>query len=307
MYQFCFNDCIPKKFDKYTLAVSLRNTLIEYKEVKKKYPEDIDGIITSHPLSEFNLNEDGFSLSDCIASMDKELRIFAYSIFRKYPIQNYFDTINEDNLLKETYTITIAGSSFTAINLVIVSENNGILFTLGLHEDLKKNVLTVSLNTNKIIHINNLFGAKSNTYFIQNLIESSIKNKLGNFEKLLSLLETSSYSSRFYAGFQNIPINVQISILEHVQKAISRRGSSKLFADGSLIKDVTPEKFNYRVFELRIFTPVPLRIYFYEATTKTYLALIEKKPPHKKQDNHINAATSIIEQLILLETTKCGK
>jgi hypothetical protein len=302
MYKFCFNDCIPKSNNKFSLTVCLEHTLREYNDVKTYYPDDVDGIITSTPISHLFLNEERFSLEHCVASIaDKDLRTFAFRILSKHPIEKYFEEVDEDNLLQNGYTITIAGASHTAINPVIVSRNDGVLFTLGLHDDLRKNVLRITSNTTAIIDVHNLFGRDVNTTYIKDLIRKSITIKLCTFEQLLELIGAHSFSPRFVKGFKGSPAQVQISILQHFKIAIDRHGATKLYADGELIKDVTPKKFPHRVFELRIFRPVAYRVYFYEATKKTYLALIEKKPPQMKQDNHINAAASIIKQLIHLE------
>ena len=41
MYQFCFNDCIPNTANEHSLTQCLVDTLKEYNEVKKEYPENI--------------------------------------------------------------------------------------------------------------------------------------------------------------------------------------------------------------------------------------------------------------------------
>lgn len=305
MHQFCFNDCIPYTSNDLLLTECLQKTLTEYKEVKKSFPDNVDGIISSKSVSDIFLNANNFSLGACIASVrDKDLRTFAYHIFTKYPIEEYYTEVNVDDLLEKEYSINVAGTNHSAINPVIVSGNNGVLFTLGLHDDLKKNVLSISSNTNITVNVNNLFGTDENTTFIKSFIHQLIVDKLGNFEKLLELVGENSCSSRFIKGFHEEPYHIQVSIIEHIKEAIARNGKSKFFADGRLIKDVTPDKFDHRIFELRIFTPVAFRVYFYETTAKIYLALIERKPPPKKQDNHIMAATSIIKQMIYLEQYK---
>lgn len=302
MLVFFFNDCIPNTYDKFSLTQCLEQTLREYNDIKKSYPTEVDGIITSNSILNFILNKENHSLADCIASMDnKDLRTLAYRIFLKYPIEKYSSEINEDELLTKEYSIRVSGTTHTAINPVIVSINNGILFTLGLHNDLRKDILTISSNTTATVDVNNLFGLEINTTYIKKIVKQSLTDKLGNFDKFLDLIGANTYSSRFASGFENTTLQVQASILEHVKAAINRNGSSIFFADGSLIKDVTPENFDFRIFELRIFSPVAYRVYFYEAVDKIYLALIEKKPANKKQSIHIAAAASTIKQMVLLE------
>lgn len=303
MYQFCFNDCIPNTANEHSLTQSLMETLKEYNSVKKEYSDEVDGIVTALSINDFILNTQlNYRLSTCVAGMpDKDLRTFAYRVFTKYPIEKYYAQIDEVDLLQKDYTITIAGTSHTAFNPVIISENNGVLFTLGLHQDLRKNILTISSIANTTVDVNNLFGHDVNTTYIKGIIKQSLTDKLENFEKLLAIIGNNSYSPRFKKSFDGLSLQVQQSILEHFEAAKKRNGVTPFFSDNDLVKDVSQDGLAFRVFELRIFKPVPFRVYFYEGQTRTYLAMVEKKPADKKQDNHIDAATSIISQMRLME------
>ena len=303
MYRFCFNDCIPNAASQHSLTQCLVETLTEYVEVKKDYPEEVDGIVTTVSINDFLLNRQlNYNLASCVSGMpDKDLRTMAYRIFTKHPIEKYFAEIDEEDLLHKDYTIKIAGTNHTAINPVIVSVNNGVLFTLGLHQDLRKNILEVSSNANATVNINNLFGHAVNTTYIKELIKQSLTDKLGNFEKLLAIIGNCSYSSRFRRSFDGLPLQVQLSVIEHFRAARLRKGVTPFFSDNNLVKDVSKEGMTFRVFELRIFKPVSFRVYFCEGNTRTYLAIVEKKPAERKQDNHINAAISIISQLLSMQ------
>lgn len=300
MFRFYFNDCIPENGTLFALTNLLSKTLLEYSLLWKSFSENIDGVITYSSPSDYYLNTDGASLYKCIAALDnKDLRAFAYRIFTKFPVEAHYFITDEDSLLAFDYKITIAGVNFNAINLVIVAENDGALFTLGLHDDLRKDILNIASNSKIKINVNNLFGERENTNFIEGLIKSSITSTLDNFGKLTTLVGNNVYSTRFKKGFEDSSSVMQKIIIEHFHDAIKRNGTSPLFADAKLIKDVTPEKCEFRVFELRIFNPIAYRIYFYERGDNTFLALIEKKPQPKKQDNHINAAVSIISELLM--------
>jgi hypothetical protein len=302
MFQFFFNDCIPNSANRQEITECLINSLSEYNDVKKRFPTEVDGIITTAVISCLRINVDNFSLGNCISELaDKDLRTFAFRVFSKYPIEKHFSEINEDDLILNNYTITIAGTCHNAINPVIVSGNNGILFTLALHEDLRKNVLTISSDSGENVAVNNLFGVHDNTTYIIDFIKRALAEKLGNWEKLLNLVGTSVVSARFKKGFEQLSSQVQESILNHFEKAINRKGVTPFFADNTLVKDVTPESLRFKLYELRIFKPVPFRVYFYEAPNKIFLGLIEKKPADKTQDNHIDVAASGIEQLLLME------
>lgn len=303
MYQFCFNDCIPNTASEHSFTQCFVETLKEYNDVKKEYPEEVDGIVTSVSINDFILNAQlNYNLATCVSAMpDKDLRTLAYRIFTKHPIEKHYAEINEEDLLQNDYTINIDGTNHTAINPVIVSVNNGVLFTLGLHQDLRKDVLKIISNTEATVDVNNLFGLAENTTYIKEIIKQSTIDKLENFEKLLAIIGTNTYSPRFKKSFDGLSSQVQESILEHFEAAKARNGVTPFFADNDLIKDVSQEGIAFRVFELRIFKPVPFRVYFYEGQTRTYLAMVEKKPADKKQDNHIDAATSIISQIRLME------
>lgn len=303
MYQFCFNDCIPNTASEYSLTQCLAETLKEYNDVKKEYSEEVDGIVTSVSINDFILNAQlNYNLASCVSGMpDKDLRTLAFRVFTKYPIEKHYAEINEEDLLQNDYTINVDGTNHTAINPLIVSVNNGVLFTLGLHQDLRKDVLKIISNTETTVDVNNLFGLAENTTYIKEIIKQSTIDKLENFGKLLAIIGTNTYSPRFKKSFDGLSSQVQESILEHFEAAKARNGVTPFFADNDLIKDVSQEGIAFRVFELRIFKPVPFRVYFYEGQTRTYLAMVEKKPADKKQDNHIDAATSIISQMRLME------
>lgn len=303
MYQFCFNDCIPNTASEHSLIQCLVETLKEYNDVKKEYPEEVDGIVTSVSINDFILNAQlNYNLATCVSAMpDKDLRTLAYRIFTKHPIEKHYAEINEEDLLQNDYKLNIDGTNHTAINPVIVSVNNGVLFTLGLHQDLRNDVLKIISNTEATVDVNNLFGLAENTTYIKEIIKQSTIDKLENFEKLLVIIGNNTFSPRFKKSFDGLSVQVQESILEHFEAAKARNGVTPFYADNDLIKDVSQEGIAFRVFELRIFKPVPFRVYFYEGQTRTYLAMVEKKPADKKQDNHIDAATSIISQMRLME------
>lgn len=303
MYQFCFNDCIPNTASEHSLTQCLVDTLKEYNDVKKEYPDEVDGIVTSVSINDFILNAQlNYNLATCVSAMpDKDLRTLAYRIFTKHPIEKHYAEINEEDLLQNDYQLNIDGTNHTAINPVIVSVNNGVLFTLGLHQDLRKDVLNIISNTEATVDVNNLFGLAENTTYIKEIIKQSTIDKLENFEKLLAIVGNNTYSPRFKKSFDGLSSQVQESILEHFEAAKARNGITPFFADNDLVKDVSEQGIAFRVFELRIFKPVPFRVYFYEGQTRTYLAMVEKKPADKKQDNHIDAATSIISQMRLME------
>jgi hypothetical protein len=302
MFQFCLNDCIPTAVNKHSLIECLERSLTEYKSLVASYPETVDGIVTSTVFHSYRLDDSGFSLADCIRSMQsRDLRTLAYRCFTKYPVEKYYAQINEDDVLGKEYSLTVNGVVFSAVNPVIVATNNGVLFTLGVHADLMRNTLSIASNTGGSVEVDNLFGRESNTSYIRDTIQQWVVEKLDNLEELLASVGANETSKRFISGYERAPLNIQRAIIEHFNAAIARQGHTRFFADGNLIKDVTPERNPHRVCELRIFNPAPFRVYFHEGPNKVYLALVEKKPAPKKQDDNINAAASIVNQLLLLD------
>lgn len=301
MFYFCFNDCIPKGSNQYLLVQSLNSTLTEYKILKEVFPDDITGIVTEKSPKDIIIDTNNFSLFNCISMLDRSLRIFAHSVFNKLPIDGYLKIKDEESLINNSYTTSVNNISYDALNLVIYCDNGSVLFTLALHDHLKKNKIEIYCNTILWNGIDNLFGHPLNTSIINKLIEDDKNSSLDNFEKLLALIGVNVYSKRFKQGFDQATGQVQESILIHFQKAIDRNGSTKFYSDEDLIKDVTPIKeTKIKICELRIFNPVAYRIYFYESSSIVYLGLIENKPPNKVQNNHIKNAISIIKQLEII-------
>ena len=302
MYKFYFNDCLPLNKSEYEIISCFLKTLPEYKAIRTKHATEVDGIVTSKLTEHIILNKNNFTLKNCIERIPnekRELRQYAFAIFKKFPIDDHFTVKNEDDLIESDYFITIGGTNHEALNIKVVQENEGTLFSLALHDDLQKNNLKVNdKNENEYI-VFNLFGETNNTDFIDKKIQELITDKLGNFEKLLSVIGNSSFSARFKDSFDKASIAMQETIVNHFTNAQNRNGITPFYADKSLIKDVTPKKeTKIKVFELRIFDPVGYRIYFFEASNMVYLALAENKPNDKVQSSHIKTAVSIIKELI---------
>ena len=99
MFYFCFNDCIPKGSNPYLVVHSLKSTLTEYKILKEVFPDNITGIITEKSSKDIILDNDNFSLFNCISMLDRSLRIFAYSVFNKLPIDSYLTIKDEESLI----------------------------------------------------------------------------------------------------------------------------------------------------------------------------------------------------------------
>lgn len=284
------------------LISALENTLREYKLLKDEYPLVIDGIITHNVLDSINLNEGGLKLSDCLNFIsDQSLKRFAYRVFTKYSLEENFVIFDDQNLINNSFFITIGGQKYNALNPKIVSENDGTLFSLLLHKHLSQNNLNIYDNSGNNYIVYNLFGRDDNTQYIRNIINNSIFIKSNNWDKLLLVVGKSEFSTKSKRNFDKSSLQIQEAIIARFQAAKDRKGISFFFADGTLIKDVTAEKeTEIKVYELRIFDPVAYRVYFYETENVMYLGLIEPKPQPKVQSSHISTATSIIKELVKL-------
>ncbi len=227
MFQFCFNDCIiPLNGGEHALVECLRNTLKEYVDIKIKFPDDIDGIITEKDPSKLYLNvASKTTLEKCIEGLDRSYKTIAYRNFCKYPVSDNFLLQDVDDLVEGDYYVALNKIKCDGLNVKIVFDNNGILFSLPIHGDIKKDSLNVTNLAEDIFSVNNLYGVKVNTDYISGIIASSINAKLGKYEKLLALIENSIVSEKFEKGFKKAPGVVQDSIIQHFEFAINRKVS----------------------------------------------------------------------------------
>jgi hypothetical protein len=301
MTKFYFNDCLPRNESRHAVLSCFEGILPEYSSIKSKYGRDIDGIVTSKMPEHIILTKDGFTLKNCIEELqDRNLKKYAFAVFRKYPIEDYFSSKDEDELINGNYQVVINDITCDALNLKLVQENGGFAFSLSVYEELKRNVLLISSRDGKEYPVPNFFGGAENTIYIEKKLQELIAANTGNFEKMIKEIGICSYDDRFEDSFNRIPFSVQNAIIGCFRAARGREGFTPFYADGRLVKDVTPDKEkDIRLSELRIHSPVAHRVYFYEAADCVYLGLIEKKPAARVQDNQIKTAAAIIRQLAL--------
>jgi hypothetical protein len=302
MFHFCFNDCIPKDEAAHILVKRLSETLTHYNSIKKSFPDCIDGVITDRLPSDIILNNAQFTLKNCISRLDRELKTIALANFNKYPVDKYYLLYDIDKLLASNFKIIVDETSYDAINAIIVAENGGILFTLPIHSDLEKNFLIIRDDKNGKYQVLNLFGDDNNTLFIEEKINNELILQLDNFDKLKAIIGECTHNARFKKDFESLSRKTQDFLLKEVRYAISRNAKTRFYPDDKLIKNVTPDnEKEINIFELRIFSPLAIRMYFFETSTKVYLGSIEGKPKKKEQTSDILNAASIIKELISLE------
>ncbi|MGV8945378.1 MAG: hypothetical protein ACOH1N_03030 [Lutibacter sp.] len=301
MKLFLFNEIVPNDVSNTEILKALEDTIKQYKILKEKFPENIDGIITTTQLDKIILC-DNFDLTSFLKSLkNKEIRGYAYSIFTKYPMDNYFET---DSVLMEEieYFLFLNEIKNDALYLKVVSNVNGIAFTLNLHIALAKNSLKIDSSDYSTFSIDNLFGYEDNTKHICEIIKAEEYSKLGNFEKLQDVLKNPKYSKKFENSFSKISKEIQDIIIESFETVIDNRAKG-VDTSETLLRDVTPSKEKeISVKELKVRDPIAKRIYFSEINGKYYLASLEDKPLKdrltKEQSSHIKNAVSKLKELI---------
>jgi putative component of toxin-antitoxin plasmid stabilization module len=297
MHTFTFNDCIPNQASDDQVFKCFRNSLIEYRKIKAEHTGLINGILTHMDPEKLFVNE-RLNLKQMVLMLDIDMRKFAFSNFNKYPLEDYYPDLNIEEILSQNYRTIADGLELDALNIKICQLFDGILFTLALCEDIKRNSITIIEEDQNLTYIDNQYGAEENTeYIIEAIREKQIASKSG-FEKFCILLGDTVYLKSFKEDFEKLPLECQDSVNLEVQKAINRNLQTSLAPDNDVVKDVTPAKENaIKICELRIFEPVALRVYFSEKNSKIYLGSIKKKPAKKVQTNDIKTAINIIKAL----------
>jgi len=147
MIHFYFNDCFPKTNNtEFELKNLLTNILTEYKTIRQKFSNNIEGVVTRDLASNILLTKNGFSLLDCIKSLDKENKIAAISLFIKYPIDNFYNI--KDEYYEKNYYYIIENQEIDAQNITIAGLENGIIFSLPVYNELKQNILKINSEDN---------------------------------------------------------------------------------------------------------------------------------------------------------------
>ncbi|MES2837018.1 MAG: hypothetical protein V4667_05810 [Bacteroidota bacterium] len=117
------------------------------------------------------------------------------------------------------------------------------------------------------------------------------------YEKLKVTLEKAFISSEFEKEFNTLTPQEQVSIIEDFEKAKARNLKTKYYPDTKIVKDVTPNKYECSVYELRVYLPTALRVYFTEHNNNVYVGKIGYKNEND-QTADIKKAHDIINKLI---------
>ena len=303
MHKFYFNDCLPASSNQHTFIQCFSETLIEFGKLTEKDLAIEKAIITEKLPSQL-LFGNTYTLQDSINNItDRALKRLAFTYFIKYPIDIYFQLADDviDRLLGNNYSLTIDKYLYNALNVAMVAEKGGFLFTVALNGDLKRDSFElVAQKDGSILMIDNLHGTSANTTVIQNKIESLNAVNLSNIERLKRILGNCTLSKQFEKDFPKLASDEQESIIEHFIRAKNRHGVTPFYADGGhgIIRDVTPDKPKCNVYELRVFSPSALRVFFNETGNNIFLSHIFFKGD-ANQSESIKKAHVILRKLIL--------
>jgi hypothetical protein len=312
MDKFYFNECLPEIYDINEFKTCFCNTLISFSEISNKHLSIEKAIITEKIPSKIRIGGFG-SLYDVIESIaNKDMRNLAFSYFTKYPISKHFQIDDEiaNNLLERNYIIKFDETEVDAMNLAIVGINQGYLFTPAIHDKLKEDELIAltEMEDHKIC-VSNLYGdvsdpdlsiiQQTNNQYIQRAIVKAQLVTQSLFNQLLSLLGNCIYSPGFEREFYKLRTVEQKSIFDEFQKAMRRALVTPLYPDTKIVKDVTPDQTKLcSIYELRVYTPTAIRVYFHETTEKVYLTKIGYKASPDQSSEIRNAQFSLNKMIL---------
>ncbi|MGV1020377.1 hypothetical protein ACTS9V_12260 [Empedobacter falsenii] len=300
MKYFVFNEIFPDNVSTIQFSKGLECTLKEYKTLKEIFNDSIEGIIISSIRENVVLKEN-YSLADTLKNIeDKDIRGYGYGVLTKYPVDSLLST---DKLLEEgiEHLFLLDKIEKDALFLKLIYDEKGVSFTLNLHADLSKNTLSIySKDKQNDYLVENLFGLEQNTQYIKELIEKEEQSKLGNFEKLMNILNQPVYSNKFELAFKKESKEVQDSIIEGFEIFLDNN-KKEIITSETLIKDVTPPKeLQFCIKELKTRDPRAKRLYFSIVEEKYYLASLEDKPlkdrKTREQNTHIKNARSKLKE-----------
>ena len=263
---------------------------------------DIEQAVITHQLPSacvYNFGNSTFTLLDAIDGLPSdELRNFAFAVFTRYPIGAHFDDTDEALILQDWF-FTVSGTDLNALNLAIVAANEGLAFSLPLAKELSTTPLTIYERASSGTRsVRNLFGHAANTTaIIANLKAINIVKK-GLLDQLQALLGECTLSAQFKDEFAGLTTAEQTSVLTYFTRAAGRNLKTRFYPDTKIVKDVTPDKYKCSVYELRIYLPSAIRVYFNEGEDRVCLSSIGYKN-RQKQSAEIVAAHKTLHKMIL--------
>jgi hypothetical protein len=121
--------------------------------------------------------------------------------------------------------------------------------------------------------------------------ENWIQHYQSNFEKMTTKFSNTRHSNKFKKDFDKLSNVVQEAILSKIDDAIAQNCIKQ--PDGIIIKEVSISN-KCKILELRVFSPVALRMYFNFKNNIIFLASIEQKSNPNQNEDIKNAEKLLI-------------
>lgn len=273
-----FNECLPQGRNIEQLAAALKETAEAYATLKEKHPS-LEGVVSTLHMNALKISDTGITLNDCISKIgEREVRNLICSWLVHYPVRDFLDeTINEADLIEQSYTVSIAGTDYNATNLAIACNNGAFLFTLGIHPDLRKDELTLVGTGDKTLSVYNLFSNElANVASVEQFINESENSSLSITEKIDRLLGGRVTRTKAYIQtFNKQEAAIQNAIFDRLNKA-KDQNLLDFKVDDDIFRQTKGHAKKVKtygpVYELRIREPKEIRIYF-QYIDKTYYVL----------------------------------
>ena len=289
MYSY-FNECLPRNQVVEQYASALQDTALAYASLKKRH-NSLEGIVSTVEWNSMLMNDEDITLGDCIKKIQNQsVRNLVCSWLKNYPVRDYIDeTINEDDLIEQSYTLSIAGTEYPATNLAIAHYNGIFLFTLGIHEDLRKNVLTLVGFGEKSLSVCNLYSQQSeNVAFVEQFVIDAENSALSITEQIDKLLDGRVKRTNAYCqAFSKLGEANQQAILERLKRA-QELNLLDFKVDEDIFKHTSgfdkKEKYYGPVYELRVREPKEIRIYFQYVDNMYYVLSMGGKGTDQNAD-----------------------
>ena len=289
MYSY-FNECLPRNQVVEQYASALQDTALAYASLKKRH-DNLEGIVSTVEWNSMLMSDDGISLGDCIKKIQNQsVRNLVCSWLKNYPVREYLDeTINEDDLIEQSYSFSIEGADYPATNLAIAHYNGIFLFTLGIHADLRKNELTLIGSGDKSLSVYNLYSRQpENVAFVEQFIIDAENSALSITEQIDKLLDGRVKRTNAYCqAFNKLGEANQQAILERLKRA-QELNLLDFKVDEDIFKHTSgfdkKEKYYGSVYELRVREPKEIRIYFQYVDNMYYVLSMGGKGTDQNAD-----------------------
>jgi putative component of toxin-antitoxin plasmid stabilization module len=307
MHTFYFNhECLPVCEDRVRFREAFEATLTAYDELAREAEANVfQGIITETLPSHLNLGGD-FTLGDVIKEIPNgALRGLAYRYFTRYPIEDHLGATHQ-TMVSES-ELDEAGSFIwlcetearRCFYLVLAGFHKGFAFSPSMEACLAIHLLELNDGA-KSVEIPNLYGEESNLQAIREEINRRNQTFRTLFDQLLTVLGKCVLAPKFRKEFEQLRDSEKQSIIDMVERAKDRNLASPLFPDTKIIKDVSQQDGKCKVYELRVYTPTALRVYFLEKEGRVYLVSIKMKS-NPNQTKDIQQAERLIHKLLLTD------